>query len=232
MKMNFAICDDNSIDSSYIKELVIEWSNAKRYQVNINVFSSAEAFLFHYVDNKEYDVLLLDIEMGNMDGVSLAREIRKSNKSVQIIFITGYSDYIADGYDVEALHYLMKPIKKEKLFDVLDRSVLKLIQNEKHIVINTSDEMLRISLNKIIYIDVDRNYITIHTNKDYKIKKTLGEIEKELDERFFRIGRSCIVNLKYINRVTKTDVYLVTGTTLQLPRGMYDALNKAIIKEM
>lgn len=232
MKMNFAICDDNSIDSSYVKELVIEWSNDKRYQVNINVFSSAEVFLFHYVDNKEYDVLLLDIEMGNMDGVTLAREIRKSNKSVQIIFITGYSDYIADGYDVEALHYLMKPIKKEKLFDVLDRAVLKLIQNEKHLVINTSDEMLRISLNKIIYIDVDRNYITIHTNKDYKIKKTLGEIEKELDERFFRIGRSCIVNLKYINRVTKTDVYLVTGTTLQLPRGMYDPLNKAIIKEM
>lgn len=232
MKINFAICDDNTIDSSYVKELVTEWYNDKRYQVNINVFSSAEAFLFHYVENKEYDVLLLDIEMGGMDGVTLAREIRKSNKSVQIIFITGYSDYIADGYDVEALHYLMKPIKKEKLFDVLDRSVLKIIQNEKHLVINTSDEMLRISLSKIIYIDVDRNYITIHTNKDYKIKKTLGEIEKELDERFFRIGRSCIVNLKYINRVTKTDVYLVTGTTLQLPRGMYDALNKAIIREM
>lgn len=101
------------------------------------MFSSAEASIFHYVENKEYDVLLLDIEMGNMDGVTLARQIRKSNKNVQIVFITGYSDYIAEGYDVEALHYLMKPLKDEKLFDVLDRAVNKLVQNEKHLVLNT-----------------------------------------------------------------------------------------------
>ena len=170
--------------------------------------------------------------MGNMDGVTLARQIRKSNKSVQIVFITGYSDYIAEGYDVEALHYLMKPLKEEKLYDVLDRAVSKIMQNEKHLVLNTFDEMIRIPLHEIIYIDVDRNYVTVHSNKDYTVKKTLAEIEKELDERFFRIGRSAIVNLKYISRVTKTDVYLNNGIILQLPRGIYEALNRAIINEM
>ena len=232
MKVNFAICDDSVVDSNYVKELVTQWANDKKYQVNIDIFSSAEAFIFQYVENKEYDVLLLDIEMGNMDGVTLARQIRKSNKSVQIVFITGYSDYIAEGYDVEALHYLMKPLKKEKLYDVLDRAVNKIMQNEKHLVLNTFDEMLRIPLNEIIYIDVDRNYVTVHSNKDYTVKKTLAEIEKELDERFFRIGRSAIVNLKYISRVTKTDVYLNNGIILQLPRGIYEALNRAIINEM
>lgn len=232
MKVKFAICDDNAIDSSYVKELVIKWSNQKKYQVNIDVFSSGEAFLFHYIENKEYDVLLLDIEMGEMDGVSLAREIRKSNKSVQIVFITGYSDYIAEGYDVEALHYLMKPLKEAKLFDVLERAVSKIIQNEKQLLLNSFDEMIRIPLHEIIYLDVDRNYVTVHANKDYTVKKTLGDIEKELDERFFRIGRSAIVNLKYISRVTKNDVYLSNGIILQLPRGVYDALNRAIINEM
>ena len=232
MKVNFAICDDSVVDSNYVKELVTRWANHKKYQVNIDIFSSAEAFIFHYVENKEYDVLLLDIEMGNMDGVTLARQIRKSNKSVQIVFITGYSDYIAEGYDVEALHYLMKPLKKEKLYDVLDRAVNKIMQNEKHLVLNTFDEMIRIPLHEIIYIDVDRNYVTVHSNKDYTVKKTLAEIEKELDERFFRIGRSAIVNLKYISRVTKTDVYLNNGIILQLPRGIYEALNRAIINEM
>ena len=87
MKVNFAICDDSVVDSNYVKELVTQWANDKKYQVNIDIFSSAEAFIFHYVENKEYDVLLLDIEMGNMDGVTLARQIRKSNKSVQIVFI-------------------------------------------------------------------------------------------------------------------------------------------------
>ena len=232
MKINFAICDDSVVDSNYVKELVTKWAIDKKYQINIDVFSSAEAFIFHYVEKKEYDVLLLDIEMGNMDGVTLARQIRKSNKSVQIVFITGYSDYIAEGYDVEALHYLMKPLKKEKLYDVLDRAVNKIMQNEKHLVLNSFDETIRIPLHEIIYIDVDRNYVTVHSNKDYTVKKTLAEIEKELDERFFRIGRSAIVNLKYISRVTKTDVYLNNGILLQLPRGIYDALNRAIINEM
>lgn len=232
MKINFAICDDNIIDSSYVKELVMNWSTDKKYQINIDIFASAEAFLYHYVENKEYDILLLDIEMGNMDGVSLARKIRKTNKSIQIIFITGYSDYIAEGYDVEALHYLMKPLKKNKLYDVLERAVSKLVQNEKNLVIKLFDEMIRIPLHEIIYINVDRNYVTIHANKDYTIKKTLGDIEKELDERFFRVGRSVIVNLKYISRVTKTDMYLSNGINLQLPRGIYNALNRAIIDEM
>lgn len=232
MKMKFAICDDNSIDSNYVYELVKKWSNENKYQVDIETFSSAESFLFHYVDNKDYDVLLLDIEMKKMDGVSLAREIRKTNKNVQIIFITGYSEYIAEGYDVEALNYLMKPFKTEKLYEVLNKAVTKIIQNEKHLILNTFDETIRISLHDIIYIDVDRNYTTIHSNKNYTIKMTLADIEKELDERFFRISRSIIVNLKYINRVTKSDVYLTNGSILPLPRGKYESLNKAIIKEM
>ncbi len=232
MKMKFAICDDNSIDSNYVYELVKKWSNENKYQVDIETFSSAESFLFHYVDNKDYDVLLLDIEMKKMDGVSLAREIRKTNKNVQIIFITGYSEYIAEGYDVEALNYLMKPFKTEKLYEVLNKAVTKIIQNEKHLLLNTFDEIIRISLHDIIYIDVDRNYTTIHSNKNYTIKMTLADIEKELDERFFRISRSIIINLKYINRVTKRDVYLTNGSILPLPRGKYESLNKAIIKEM
>lgn len=232
MNVHFAICDDNNIDSNYVSNLVNKWANERKYQINIDIFDSAEAFLFHYDGNKDYDILLLDIEMKKMDGVTLAREIRKTNKSVQIVFITGHSDYIADGYDVEALHYLMKPLKEEKLFVVLDRAVNRIIQNEKYLLLNYYDETIRIPLHEIVYIDVDRNYVTIHSNQDYTIKKTLGEIEKELDKRFFRIGRSVIVNLKYISRVTKTDVFLANNTILQLPRGVYDSLNRAIINEL
>lgn len=232
MNVHFAICDDNNIDSNYVSNLVNKWANERKYQINIDIFDSAEAFLFHYDGNKDYEILLLDIEMKKMDGVTLAREISKTNKSVQIVFITGYSDYIADGYDVEALHYLMKPLKEEKLFVVLDRAVNRIIQNEKYLLLNYYDETIRIPLHEIVYIDVDRNYVTIHSNQDYTIKKTLGEIEKELDKRFFRIGRSVIVNLKYISRVTKTDVFLANNTILQLPRGVYDSLNRAIIDEL
>lgn len=75
-----------------------------------------ESFLFRYDEYKAFDILLFDVEMSGMDGVSAARKVRRENAAVQIVFITGYSDYIAEGYDVAALHYLMKPLNKEKFF--------------------------------------------------------------------------------------------------------------------
>ena len=93
-----AICDDSQADAEYIATLVKEW--AKDRIVKIRTYPSAEAFMFNYAEEKDYDILLLDIEMGKMDGVTMAKAIRQDNESVQIVFITGYSEYIADGYDV------------------------------------------------------------------------------------------------------------------------------------
>lgn len=79
-------------------------------------------FFFCYAEDKSFDLLLLDVEMPGTDGVTLAKTVRQENEAVQIVFITGYSDYIAEGYDVAALHYLVKPVSREKLFAVLDRA--------------------------------------------------------------------------------------------------------------
>ena len=128
-----------------------------------------------------------------------------------------------------ALHYLMKPVKKEKLFDVLDRAVQKLQKNEKVLNLEISGEMVRIPVYQIRYADVMGNYVTIHGATDQTVKMTLGELEKQLDDRFYRVGRSCIVNLTNIGRVTKTEIKLSDGTTIPLPRGAYEPLNRAII---
>ena len=123
MGYRIAICDDEQLDIKYIKELLHIWQEETNISLQIETFNSAESFLFHYADDKLYDIIFLDIELGGMDGVTIAKKIRKENKTVQIIFISGYSDYIAEGYEVEALHYLLKPVNKEKLFSVLDRAV-------------------------------------------------------------------------------------------------------------
>ena len=229
MTYKLAICDDESTVIEYVSSIVTDWANAYHHDIQLRIFSSAESFLFSYEEENDYDILLLDVEMGQMDGVSLAKSIRKNNDTVQIVFITGYSDYIAEGYEVSALHYLMKPVKKEKLFEVLNRATEKLEKNERMLTLLLSGEMVRIPLHEIAYIDVNGNYITLHGKKDYTIKKTLGEIQKELDERFFKIGRSSIVNLNAVQRVTKTDCFLSNGTSLPLPRGAYESLNRAII---
>ena len=230
MSYSIAVCDDSSTDREYAIDFVRQWASTSGHIVSVSSFPSAENFLFLYEEKSDYDILLLDIEMGAMDGVALAKKLRKANDTVQIVFITGYSDYISEGYEVAALHYLMKPVKKEKLFAVLDRAVQKLHKNEKSLNLEISGEMVRIPVYQIRYADVMGNYVTIHGAADYTLKMTLGELEKQLDDRFYRVGRSCIVNLTNIARVTKSEIKLSDGTSIPLPRGAYEPLNRAIIQ--
>ena len=230
MNYNIAICDDSEADRKYIYDMVDEWALVQGHSVHITTFESAENFMFCYDDRKDYDILLLDIEMGDMDGVAMAKKLRKQDDNVQIVFITGYSDYIAEGYEVAALHYLMKPVKKEKLLSVLDRAVEKLSKNEKMINMELGGALVRIPIYQIRYADVLGNYVTVHAAQEYTFKMTLSDLQKELDERFLRVGRSCIVNLTQVSRVTKTLIKLSDGTEIPLPRGAFDAVNRAIIK--
>ena len=123
----------------------------------------------------------------------------------------------------------MKPVKEDKLFMVLDRAIDKLAKNEKVLNIESGGEMLRIPIYQIRYVDVHGNYITIHYTSDSTFKMSLHELEKNLDERFYRAGRSVIINLAYINRVTRSEIKLKDGTIIALPRGAYEGINRAII---
>lgn len=229
MKYKIAICDDSGADREYVLNMVQRWATGAGHSVHTDTFPSAENFLFCYAEKSDYDILLLDIEMGAMDGVTMAKELRKNNDTVQIVFITGYSDYISEGYEVAALHYLMKPVKEDKLCSVLDRAAEKLAKNEKVLTFEIGGEMVRVPIYQIRYADVFGNYVTIHASSDTTVKMTLGELEKQLDERFYRVGRSTIVNLTQISRVTKTEIKLADGTAIPLPRGAYDGINRAII---
>lgn len=229
MNYNIAVCDDKAADREYIMNMLNKWAGETGHLVCVSEFASAEQFLFEYEDKSDYDILLLDIEMGAMDGVTMAKQLRKNNDIVQIVFITGYSDYISEGYEVAALHYLMKPVKQEKLFEVLDRAAEKVQKNEKLLFLENGGELFRIPLYQIRYVDVQHNYVTVHAAEEITVKKTLGELEECLDERFLRVGRSSIVNLNCIGRVTKTDIILQDGTSVPLPRGAYEKVNRAII---
>lgn len=143
--------------------------------------------------------------------------------------ITGYSDYIAEGYEVNALHYLMKPVKEEKLFSVLERAIEKISKNDVVLNMETANGMVRVPIYQIHYVEVFGNYVTIHADDDVVVKMTLNEVEKLLDERFYRVGRSVLVNLNEVSRVTKIEIKLLDGTSIHLPRGAYDGVNRAII---
>lgn len=230
MEYKIAICDDEQKDRDFVAALSCRWAEQRGNTVELTEFSSAEQFLFCYGEQSDYDILLLDIEMGQMDGVKLAKQLRQKNETIQIVFVTGYSDYISEGYEVAALHYLMKPVREEKFFSVLDRAADRLRKNERTLTLECAGEVVRVQLYQIRYVDVQHNYATVHAKADYTVKKTLAEIEKSLDDRFYRVGRSAIVNLSCIARVTRSDIFLNEGDRIPLPRGAYEGVNRAIIQ--
>ena len=232
MKLQFAVCDDRAGDSGLISRLCARWARQAGAELELEVFPSAEAFLFRYAEKKDFDVLLLDVEMTGMDGVELARTVRRDDESVQIVFVTGYDRYIALGYEVSALHYLVKPVKEEKFFEVLTRAVSRLTRNEPFLTLELPGEVLRVPLPEIRYLDVRQNYVTVHAREDYTLKRPLAEFEPALDRRFYRMSRSCIVNLTFVRRVTRTEAELTGGERLPLPRGQYEKLNQAIIRQI
>ena len=229
MNFKIAICDDSDADREYLSNLVSKWTACTGHTAQTSLFPSAEHFLFHYAEENDFDILLLDIEMGALDGVTMAKKLRQNNDTIQIIFITGYSDYIAEGYEVAALHYLMKPVRQEKLFSVLERASKIVSKNEKILNLKISGDMVRVPVYQIRYAEVFGNYVTIHTSDKLTVKMTLSELEQELDERFYRISRSVIVNLTLISRVTRSEIRLSDGTSIPLPRVAYEHVNRAII---
>ena len=228
--MRIAICDDSAQDAQFVKNMVIHWAKSRKTELQAEIFSSAESFLFHYAEDKNFDILLLDIEMGNMDGVALAKRIRKDKDAVQIVFITGFADYISQGYEVSALHYLIKPVQEEKLFGVLERAAEALQKAPRFLLVPAEGEMRRVPVSGIVYAEAFAHSVELHTVREtIPAKISISELEKQLGDDFVRCHRSYLVGLKYISRLSRTEVTLDSGKTLPLSRSAAPLVHNAFI---
>ena len=229
MNYRIAIIDDDPASHKTLSALAQKWSDSRGHTSELAQFTSAESFLFAYDGEKTFDILLLDVEMDGMNGVELAKRLRAENKIIQIIFITAYSDYISEGYEVAALHYLLKPVDADKLFHTLDRASERVVRDYRSLTVETAEGTILVPLYDIKYLEVIKNYVTVHAETDYIVRRPLGEFTDKLDKRFLRVGRSYIVNLVYIKRISKSEIELRSGEIIPIPRGAYDAVNSAII---
>lgn len=231
MNYKIAVIDDSSVDTEYVAVLVTRWAQSAGHTPVISTFPSAEAFLFQYEDEQNFDILLLDIEMGQLNGVDLAKKVRQGNATVQIVFITGYPDFMAEGYEVSALHYLMKPVSPEKLCEVLDRAAVNLAKVEKRLCVTYDRRTDFVPLSQILYVEAQRQWVLIHTfGENYRMKKSLAETGSELDEYFFKCQRSYLVNLCHVTQIKSSSVVLKNGEEVPISRGMAEKIGKEMIR--
>lgn len=229
--MKIAICDDEDVQVKFLSMLIQKWADKNKKSVSIKAFNSADAFKFSWIEDKSFDVLLLDIEMPGQNGMELAKAIRKKDENLIIIFITGYSDYIDEGYDVSALHYLIKPVKEEKLFVCLDKANNMIKKENKTILVECGGENIRILQDDISYIEAFAHSVVISTsNKRYEINESIGKLESRLDSKIFiRPHRSFIVGLKYVQKISKNEMMLDGGEKIPLSRRRYKDASRAFI---
>lgn len=226
-----AVCDDSAADRDYITDLCRRWALQTGSDVQIRGFCSAEDFLFHYAECKEYDFLLLDIEMGDLDGVSLAKKLRQDNRTVQIVFITGFPDFIAQGYEVSAVHYLIKPVGEETLAKVLTRAAANCKKAEKALIFSVDGESVRVDVGEILYAEALSHFCRINMRDGaFEVRRNFSQLEKELGESFIRTHRSYLVRISAIRRIAKTEITLDNGEKVPLSRGSYQAVNQAFIR--
>lgn len=231
MKMKIAIIDDEVTQREYLLQIVNAWAQKNYHFIEVKQYSGARSFLFDYDTEKDFDILLLDIEMPYINGIELAKKIRKENEVMQIIFVTGFIDYFSDGYDVSALHYLIKPVSETRICSVLDRAMHNLNYRLRYAVLSIPGGYAKITLADILYIESENAHVIVHTaGETYRTRSTLTKFAEQLDDTFFKTHRSFIVGLRYVKKITNRDITLLNGEILPISRGKYDEVHRALIK--
>lgn len=221
--LNIAICDDSKVD---VEQLEAALCN---YQMHYDVYFSAGELLEYLSKHKEnYHLYIFDIEMPNMTGLELAKEIRQSGSKALFMFLTGYSQYVMDAFDVFTFAYIQKPITKEKLEPVLSRAVRYLEMVKQDFIFHFRKNQFRVSYDDILYIEKKGRQAVIHTiPENFKANMTISEIWEQLDSRVFvHIHVSYIINMEHLRSIEGDEAVIDNGERLLVARAHMQELKE------
>lgn len=230
MPLKIALCDDNKEQIRALRRMLAEWAAGKPIALETDEYSSAESFLFSYPD-KPCSLLLLDIEMKEINGMELAKKLRQSGDDIPIVFITGFSDYMNEGYEVEALHYLLKPVDKDKLFRVLDRYLQKR-PPENELVVSCGGEMLHISPHMITCCEAmgKRTLLYLSDGRVTECSSGISAVKEMLPPEFIFCHRSYIVNLRRVRSIGRDTLTTDRGENIPVSRRLLKEINGKFIE--
>lgn len=228
--IKIAIVDDEDIQVDTMTSLIKETAARLSLSVSLIDFSSGEAFLFALEDHPDLDMVFLDIEMNETDGLEVAKKIRQTDKDLTIVFATAFAEYAVQGYDVQALDYLLKPIELDKVKRVLKRHLDRQPAVVEKVTLESQGEVIKLALDDILYVEVNRRECEIHTlNGPVTVSRTLKELSEELSDDFIQTHRSYLVNVSHMNRLLKTDIELSNGTVVPVSRRLVKQVQEQFV---
>lgn len=222
--LSIAICDDNQENRLSLRWLLESILEKRKLEHTIYEFSSGETLL-PWMDRhrNEIDLLFLDIEMGTLNGMETAKRLRAEGDSLQIVFVTGFSDYVFDGYGVGALDYLLKPPKREQLEAIVSRMLTKRCKDAgQTYTCRNGDVWYRIPYKEILYFESDRRKVNCVTeHRRYEFYGKLDDVAAELSgPAFVRIHQRYLVQTDAIRQICGNEVQ-VGAHTLPISRSCH-----------
>ena len=219
--LRIGICDDVYDARLVLRSALERVLEKRRIQGEFREFSSGEGllgWLEHHAG--ELDIVFLDMEMGELDGMETARRLRAADGGLQLVFVTGYADHVFDGYSVGALGYLLKPPKAEQLEEVLDRAQAALYRDlDRAYICRSGDTRYRIPVSNILYFVSDRRQVTCVTaGRDYTFYGKLDAVAEEAGDGFVRIHQRYLVRAGAVDRMEGSEVVLRDGRRLPVSR--------------
>ncbi|MDR0221287.1 MAG: LytTR family DNA-binding domain-containing protein [Lachnospiraceae bacterium] len=231
--MRVAICEDDTRMQQKLSEAIAEWAAARKTPVDILCYPNAEAFVMVWPE-LSFDLSFLDIQMkkGGMSGIELAQLVRKTDRVMQIVFVTSFSQYVLKGYDVNALHYLIKPLSQAKLLPVLDKA-LTIWKSQHNAALLVADEagQRKLLFDEIYYITLTSHAASVQTEDcAYELRKTAEELSVLLPVYFIRCHRSYIANLYKVDCAYKHLLLMSNGKTLPVSRKKSKGVSDAFVR--
>ena len=228
--VRIAVVEDSEQDRRALLDCLHRYEKEQKLKFSIEEFQDGEDIVTGY--SADYALLLMDIEMTFMNGMKAAEKIRELDKDVEIIFITNAPQYAIQGYKVNALDYILKPISYFSFSESMVRALAKVKAPEKeYITIVLKGGKKKLDVARICYVEVQNHVLIYHTlDGDFETKGTMRDTDNQFDPRkYFRCNRCYLVNLEFVETYQGSDI-MVNGDTIQVSRSrrkpFLDALNE------
>lgn len=231
--LRIGICDDSAEARFVLRAALERILENRKIQGQIYEFSAGENLLRWFDHHMgELELIFLDMELHQLDGLETARRLRAMDAGLQLVFVTGYPEHVFEGYSVGALGYLLKPPKQEQLEDVLERAQAALYRNlEWAYICHNGDTHYRIPISGILYFASDRRQVRCVTEgRSYSFYSKLDTVAQEVGQSFIRVHQRYLVRAGAVDRIESGEVILCNGERLPVSRSCHQSALLALAR--